>query len=131
MDASAAVHLALLPEIPPRLSRHDCIAPPLMWSEALSALVEAAYRGEIPPTAIDEALGRLEALPIDVATADAEHRQRTIQLARSLGWAKSYDAEYLAVAQFMNCPLLTVDARLRRGAGHLVEMMTPAALQTR
>jgi predicted nucleic acid-binding protein len=114
--------------MPPGLGNFDCFAPPLMWSEALSAIAEAVFRGDVPSTALDEAIQRLESLPIRVATADGAHRQRSLDLARSLGWAKTYDAEYLAVAQALGCPLLTVDARLTRGAGHIVEILGPEAL---
>jgi predicted nucleic acid-binding protein len=131
VDASAAVHLALMTRLPAGLARYTCVAPPLMWSEALSALVEGAFRGDIPPTALDEAFERLEALRIAVAVVDVDHRRRTLELARSLGWAKSYDAEYVALAQAQACPVLTVDVRLTRGASHLVEIIGPAALQTR
>jgi hypothetical protein len=65
---------------------------------------------------------------ITPAGGDAEHRRRSLQVATALGWAKSYDAEYVALAQALACPLLTVDARLIRGAGHLIETIGPAAL---
>jgi hypothetical protein len=38
------------------------------------------------------------------------------------GWAKTYDAEYVALAK------LTVDRRLRRGADRLGFVVTPAEL---
>jgi predicted nucleic acid-binding protein len=131
VDASAAVHLALLARLPAGLARYQCVAPPLMWSEGLSALVEGAFRGDIPAPALDEALERLEALSIALQEVDSDHRRRSLRLARSLGWAKSYDAEYVALAQALGCPLLTVDARLTRGAGHLVEILGPGGLYTR
>ena len=36
-----------------------------------------------------------------------------------LGWAKTYDAEYVALAQLIGCRMVTLDARLRRGADRL------------
>ncbi len=43
-------------------------------------------------------------------------------LAVRLGWARTYDAEYLALAVRLECPLLTVDARLARTAEQLVQI---------
>lgn len=99
-----------------------------MWSEALSILVESAYRGALPAVELERAVERLERLPITPGGGDAEHRRRSLHIATSLGWAKSYDAEYVALAQALACPLLTVDARLARGAGHLIDMIGPATL---
>ncbi len=123
--------MASLPAIPTGLARYRCQAPPLMWSEALSAIVEGAYRGDIPASALDAVLERLVALPITAAEVDADHRRRSLRLARSLGWAKSYDAEYIALAQHLGCPVLTLDARLMRGAGQLIEFVGPATLVDR
>jgi predicted nucleic acid-binding protein len=131
VDASAAFTLALLRSVPPGMGDFDCVAPPLMWSEALSSLAEAVFRGELPPPALEEALQRLESLPIKPTAADSAHRQLSLEIARSLGWAKTYDAEYLAVARALGCALLTVDARLMRGAGHLVEILGPGVLSAR
>jgi len=128
VDASTAVLLASMDSLPLGLARFQCVAPPLMWSEALSTLVESAFRGVLPAIELDRAVDQLERLPITAAGGDAEHRRRSLQIATTLGWAKSYDAEYVALAQALACPLLTVDARLVRGAGHLIDTIGPSAL---
>ncbi len=128
VDASAAVYLASMPTLPDALTGFDCVAPPLMWSEALSTLVEATFRGAIPGAELESTAERLEALPIALAAVDAGHRRRSLEIARTLGWAKTYDAEYVALARSLGCPLLTVDRRLMRGAGRLIEMIGPESL---
>lgn len=37
-------------------------------------------------------------------------------IADELGWAKTYDANYVSLARLLNCRVVTLDARLRRGA---------------
>jgi predicted nucleic acid-binding protein len=128
VDASAAVHLASMSTVPDALGAFDCVAPPLMWSEAISTLVEATFRGAIPAAELDAGAERLEALPIALAAVDAGHRRRSIEIARTLGWAKTYDAEYVSLAQALGCPLLTVDRRLMRGAARLIELIGPESL---
>lgn len=49
-------------------------------------------------------------------------------VADQLGWAKTYDAEYVALARLLGCRLLTVDGRLRRGVRGLIEVIGPAEL---
>lgn len=48
--------------------------------------------------------------------------------AMSSGWAKTYDAEYVALAHLLGSRLLTLDARLRRTASRLVEILGPTEL---
>jgi predicted nucleic acid-binding protein len=57
--------------------------------------------------------------------------RRAWQLAGQFGWAKTYDAEYLATAELLGCELATVDGRLRRGADRLGYVRTPDELLDR
>jgi predicted nucleic acid-binding protein len=55
-------------------------------------------------------------------------RREAWRIADELGWAKTYDAEYVALARLMGCPLFTIDDRLRRGAARLVTIVGPRDL---
>ncbi len=49
-------------------------------------------------------------------------------MADALGWAKTYDAEYLALAALLRCRLVTVDEALIRGTTHLGYVIRPSAV---
>lgn len=52
------------------------------------------------------------------------------RLAEANDWAKTYDAEYVALARTLDCPLVTLDRRLQRVAGHLATIIGPSDLPT-
>jgi predicted nucleic acid-binding protein len=109
------------------LSPHELLTPPIGRSEALSSLREMRYRGEISAELARIALERLVSAPWRVREPDGLLRSAW-HIAGTLGWAKTYDAEYVVLAQLLDCPLLTLDARLQRGAGHLVHIVGPTEL---
>lgn len=51
-----------------------------------------------------------------------------LEIAERLGWATTYDAEYVALARLLGCRLATLDERLRRGADRVIEVIRPAEL---
>ena len=59
-----------------------------------------------------EAVGRL---PVRIIVAPACY-PRAFDIARSLGWAKAYDALYLAAAEYEAAELLTVDRGMSEAA---------------
>lgn len=118
LDASIAVPACGSPEGFRLFEKEELVAPPLLWSESRSALHEAMWRREISRTQAERSLEALETAPIRQRTHRALGRTAW-RLATDLGWAKTYDAEYLALAQLIGCRLVTLDGRLRRGADGL------------
>lgn len=127
VDASVAVPACTSGEGYAELADDELVAPALMWSEARSALHEAAWRGEIDPSTAQQAHELLEQSPIHVRT-HGRLGAEAWKLADQFGWAKTFDAEYLALAQLLRCRLVTLDGRLRRGADRLGYVVTPNEL---
>jgi predicted nucleic acid-binding protein len=53
-----------------------------------------------------------------------------VDLAEQLGWAETYDAEYLALTQLQADAFVTLDAELARRAERIVPMGRIEALRT-
>ena len=105
----------------------ELAAPPLMWSEATSVIHEAMWRGAIDRDLGSLAFDRLRAARIKRRNPDRLSEQAWL-IADELGWAKTYDAEYVALAKLLRCRLLTLDGRLRRRAARLGFVIGPAEL---
>lgn len=129
VDASLLVEWCAAPgedELKTLIADELC-APPLMWTEARSALHERVWRGALGVEEANRVRARL-------ATADVKLRtppglaDEAWRIADALGWAKTYDAEYVALASLLDCRLVTVDARLRRGADRLGFVVGPTEL---
>jgi predicted nucleic acid-binding protein len=127
IDASAGLFVAASQRGFEAVSAHHLVAPTLFWSESVSSLHQILWRGALSRTVVERALDALLAAPIE-RVADAELSRRAWAIAEQLGWAKTYDAEYVAVAQALDLPLLTRDARLQRGAAALVRTVGPSDL---
>jgi predicted nucleic acid-binding protein len=121
VDASAAVHLALRLGLE-RLESHDAVSSSLLWSETTSALRQLAWRGDIEESHAEDALEALGQAPIAIHPTESVAAD-AYRLARRLGWARTYDAEYLALAERLGCALLTVDARLAKTAERVVGLV--------
>jgi predicted nucleic acid-binding protein len=111
VDASAILHLASEQlEIP---AEHELLAPTLIRSQTLSALHEAVQRGELPADVARERLARIGRMPIRLL-GDAVLRRRAWEVADQLGWASTYNAEYIALTQLQADVFITLDAELAR-----------------
>ncbi len=121
VDASAALAIA---SSGAGVRKGPLIAPPLLWSEVTSFVNRAAWRGDVTRPVALKLLQAFLGLPIERHIPDDLYRLAT-EIATGLGWAKTYDAEYVALARLEGCSLLTADGRLKRGAGHLVEIVGP------
>lgn len=105
------------------------IAPPLLWSEVPSVLHEMAFRGDISNALAELALQRFLAGKLSIGEQRPDGLAMAAwEVAEEFGWAKTYDAEYVALAKLNDCRLVTVDGRLRRGAERLGFVVTPAEL---
>jgi predicted nucleic acid-binding protein len=127
VDCGVVLHLAGAGiEVP---AGHELLAPTLLRSQTLSALHEAVHRGEVPPAVALDRLARIQALPIRLL-GDAVLRRRAWQVADQLGWAGTYDAEYVALTQLQADAFVTLDAELARRLEGVVPTATIQALRT-
>ena len=115
VDANVAFAVASSPGGVRLLRDFDPVAPGLLWPETRSALHVAAARGVMTREAADRALEVLESGIV------RERRHRRLgreawTIADELGWTKTYDAEYLALARVLDAPLATLDRRVARAA---------------
>ena len=125
VDAGAVLHLASAgTKIP---GRHKLLAPTLLRSQTLSALHEAVQRGEIPADVARERLARIGRMPIRLL-GDAVLRRRAWELADRLGWASTYNAEYVALTQLQADAFVTLDADLARSIRGIVPTASIDAL---
>jgi predicted nucleic acid-binding protein len=126
VDCGVVLHLASEDvEIP---KKHELLAPTLLRSQTLSALHEAVHEGELAGDVARDRLRRVNALPIRLL-GDAVLRRRAWDLAEQLGWAETYDAEYLALTQLQADAFVTLDKKLAREVKGVVPTATIEALR--
>jgi predicted nucleic acid-binding protein len=112
-------------DVPPE---HELLAPTLLRSQTLSRLHEAVHNGELPADVARERLKRVGAMPIRLL-GDAVLRRRAWEMAEQLGWAETYDAEYLALTLLQADAFVTLDAELARQAEGVVPLASIDALR--
>ena len=115
VDAGAVLHLASAEfEV---ADKHELLAPTLLRSQTLSVLHEAVQRGELPADVARDRLARIGRIKIRLL-GDAVLRRRAWEVADQLGWASTYDAEYVALTLLQADAFVTLDAEAgtqRRG----------------
>ena len=124
IDASAALYLLASADGIEPFAHLGLAAPALLWSEVTSVLNEMRWRGELSSDLAEVAFDRLMSSPIERHTGDQMYRDAR-EVGRELGWAKTYDAEYVALARRHGARLLSRDERLRRGASRLITVIAP------
>jgi predicted nucleic acid-binding protein len=126
VDAGAVLRLAR--EEVEVSAAHKLLAPTLLRSQTLSALHEAVQRGEIPADVARDRLARIRGMRIRLL-GDAVLQRRAWELADQLGWASTYDAEYVALTQLQADAFVTLDAKLARSLKGIVATASIDALR--
>lgn len=117
VHANAVLHLAS--EGVEVSDAHELLAPTLLRSQTLSALHEAVQRGEIQAEVARDRLARIQRMSIRLL-GDAVLRRRAWEVADQLGWASTYDAEYVALTQLQADAFVTLDGELARSVEGIV-----------
>ena len=108
---------------------HKLVAPTLVRSQALSALYEAARRGEISAAEGIERVTRINSLKVRFL-GDKVLQRKAWAIADQLGWESTYDAEFVALTQLQADAFVTSDGDLARAVSDLVETTAIDALRT-
>ena len=109
-------------------AEHELLAPTLLRSQVLSTLHEAVHRDDVAAEVARDHFARINRMSIRLL-GDAVLRRRAWDLADRLGWASTYDAEYLALTQLQADAFVTLDADLARRAEEVVQIASIDALR--
>ncbi len=110
-------------------AEHRLVAPTLVRSQALSALYEAARRGEISAAEGIERVTRINSLKVRFL-GDKVLQRTAWRVAEQLGWETTYVAEFVALTRLQADAFVTSDRDLARAVSGLVETATIEALRT-
>ncbi len=90
-------------------------APVLIWYEVTSTLRKRLHRATMNITETRHALDTLLDLPM-LTFESPDLNRAALALATDLGQPVAYDAQYLAVAEELDCPMWTADERFYNAA---------------
>jgi predicted nucleic acid-binding protein len=110
-------------------AEHKLVAPTLVRSQALSALYEAARRGEISAAEGIERVMRINSLKVRFL-GDRVSQRTAWKVAEQLGWETTHNAEFVAVTRLQADAFVTSDRGLAQEVSGLVETATIDALRT-
>jgi indolepyruvate ferredoxin oxidoreductase alpha subunit len=108
---------------------HDLLAPTLVRSQALSALYQAARRGQISPAEGLDRVTRINSLKVRFL-GDKVLQRTAWRVADQLGWETTSDAEFVALTQLQADAFVTADRELARAVSSLVATADADALRT-
>ncbi len=117
VDALTAV--AGTDELRARLATEDLHAPDLVDLEVVSAVRGLTLRGHLSATRAEDLLTDFDDLPMQRWPSADALRRRAFQLRDNVS---AYDAAYVALAEALDCPLVTRDGRLARSSGHSAQI---------
>ena len=117
VDALTAV--AGTDELRAHLAAEDLHAPRLVDFEVVSALRGLTLRGHLSATRAEDLLADFDDLPLQRWPSADALRRRAFQLRDNIS---AYDAAYVALAEALDCPLVTRDGRLARSSGHSAQI---------
>lgn len=101
------------------LAAEELHAPTLLDYEVLSALRGLTLGAHLSTARAQDVLTDFEDLSIQRWPSVDSLRRRAFQLRDNLS---AYDAGYVALAEALECSLLTRDARLARSGGHMARI---------
>ena len=127
VDASVAVAASSTPVGFARFRGIELVAPPLLWIEVGSVLHAMMWRGERRRDQGEPMVERVRTAPIKRVDRRALQKDAWT-VSDEMGWAKTYDSNYVALARLLGCRLVTLDARLRRGTARLGFVIGPTEL---
>ena len=109
-------------------AEHQLVAPTLVRSQALSALYQAARRGEISAAEGIERVTRINSLRVRFL-GDKVLQRTAWKVADQLGWETTYDAEFVALTQLQADMFVTSNSDLAQAVSGLIKTTSIDALR--